>query len=135
MKETLQNLKIFFEKKENLLWFISTFILNNFYFVIMMWTPYYISVIGFDEASSTVSLMYPLMSCFSSITINYSFTYCTRKASYFVLLFFFLSIILEVVLLTLGEDQSDLIWYFICFGGIGLFTAPGLSCYEAAALT
>ena len=42
---------------------------------------------------------------------------------------------LEVLMLTLGEDKSDLIWYFICFGGIGLFTAPGLSWingYEAA---
>lgn len=102
-----------------------------------MWTPYFLSKVGFGAYSSTVSIMYPLMSCLSTL-VSYSFTYCSNQVEKCLAAFFTFILGFEVCLLTLGDDQNDLVWYFICFGGIGLLVTPALSWvngYQGALIT
>ena len=77
--------------------------LNNFYFIVMMWTPYFLSKVGFSSYTSTVSLMYPLMSCLSAL-INFSFTYCSHHAEKWLMVFFVFILGFEVGLFFLGND-------------------------------
>ena len=103
IKETILNLKLFFQNKSHLLWFISSVSLINFHFIIIMWTPYFLSKVGFSSYISTVSIIYPLMSCLSSF-VSYSFTYCSYHVEKWLMIFFIFILGFEVGLFTLGND-------------------------------
>ena len=72
----MTNLKAFFGGKRNLLWLLNCITLENCYYVVLMWTPFYFVKLGFTEESALISLMLPLMGCVSALLLNYLFTFC-----------------------------------------------------------
>ena len=129
---------MFFAVPRNLLWCIENCALIIFYFNVMMWAPYYFSKIGFDSQTTLISLMFPLLNCVSAVIFSFGFGHCQSKVPLILILCFFLGLILEIFLLFIGHDASDVFFQILCFGGAGFFFAAGRSwiCgYEGAAFT
>ena len=138
MSEAISSIKAFLAVPKHLLWMLNYWFCFNFYYTILMWTPYYFTELGYVEQSSLISLMFPLMNCVSVLTINYGFSFCPSKVDICLLAFNLLTILIGATLAYLGNDESLAPVYLVLVMGLGFFSAPPCSqsgVYESTILT
>ena len=68
---TTQNVvKEFFSIPKNFFWLLSRTFMGVVYSSLLVWFPYYYSSIGFENESSTISIMYPIATTLGTIIVG-----------------------------------------------------------------
>ena len=127
IRETYQNLKVFFLVTRNWMWLVKATALNIFYYTLLLWTPYYFDEVGLQKYTLVISIMYPLANFLSTMILTYLLSFCDHLTPLVNNLCYLINIGIGVALLALEPREENTLLFMAAIGGMGFCTGFGYS--------